>query len=169
MILCLPRKYLQRGTSLFQFSCDGWLDERNHHPGVFAPTYTVQEADGARFLAITLVMQESIPAERLAFSRRITSAFCTSLSIHTDDPVWLRIGVLPPSSKADIPDHEMAERPVFVPYTSPPAAGAPARHLQTRCASKASRSKGFKTLLSMNQPDGFDCSGCAIPHSAPSV
>jgi hypothetical protein len=29
--------------------------------------------------------------------------------------------------------------------------------------------KGSKTLLSMNQPDGFDCSGCAIPHSAPSV
>ena len=43
-------------------------------PGCFAPTYTVQEADGARFLAITLVMQESIPAERLAFSRRITEA-----------------------------------------------------------------------------------------------
>jgi len=29
--------------------------------------------------------------------------------------------------------------------------------------------KGSKTLLSMNQPDGFDCSGCAIPHSAPPV
>src|ERR1700737_4199312 len=107
MILYLPGKYLQGGTSLFQFSCDGWLDERNHRPGVLRPSTRFRRPDGARFLAITLVMQESIPAERLAFSRRITSAFCTSLSIHTDDPVWLRIGVLPPSSKADIPDHEM--------------------------------------------------------------
>ena len=30
-------KYLHGGTSLFQFSCDGWLDERNHHPGVLRP------------------------------------------------------------------------------------------------------------------------------------
>jgi hypothetical protein len=29
--------------------------------------------------------------------------------------------------------------------------------------------KGFKTLVSMNQPDGFDCPVYAIPHSAPSV
>src|ERR1700738_1841889 len=31
------REYLQGGTSLFQFSCDGWLDERNHRPGVLRP------------------------------------------------------------------------------------------------------------------------------------
>ena len=31
------QKYLQGGTSLFQFFCDGWLDERNHRPGVLRP------------------------------------------------------------------------------------------------------------------------------------
>ena len=83
-------------------------------------------------------------------------------------PVWLRIGILPPSSKADIPDHEMAERPVFVPYI-------PRRRLgRLRATANALREqsialKGSRTLLSTNQPDGFDCPGCAIPHSAPSV
>jgi hypothetical protein len=68
-------------------------------------------------------------------------------------PVWLRIGILPPSSKADIPDHEMAERPAFGPYNPPPAAGAPARHCNA-LREQSIALKGSKTLLSMNQPDG---------------
>ena len=65
-------------------------------------------------------------------------------------------------SPADSPDHEAA-RPVFAPY-NPPAGGWGA----LRATAKALREqsillKGSETLLSMNQPEGFDCPGCAWP------
>src|SRR6202162_3611611 len=56
------------------------------------------------------------------------------------------------------------EFPLFEPYESP-AGGWGA----LQAAAKAVREqsvvlKGGKTLLSMNQPDGFDCPGCAWPN-----
>jgi molybdopterin-dependent oxidoreductase alpha subunit len=69
----------------------------------------------------------------------------------------------PPSITGDIPDHKPAAPPVFAPY-NPPAGGWGA----LRATAKALRDqsvelKGSRALLSMNQPEGFDCPGCAWP------
>src|SRR5208337_1248542 len=68
-----------------------------------------------------------------------------------------------PSSPPDSPDPGPAAPPVFAPY-NPPAGGWGA----LRATAKALREqsielKGSRALLSMNQPDGFDCPGCAWP------
>jgi anaerobic selenocysteine-containing dehydrogenase len=56
-----------------------------------------------------------------------------------------------------------AELPVFEPYDSP-AGGWGALQATARALREQSVVlKGGKTLLSMNQPDGFDCPGCAWP------
>ncbi len=70
----------------------------------------------------------------------------------------------PPSSPeaADIAD-ELARRPVFAPYPAP-AGGWGALHAVARALREQSvELKGSRALLSMNQPDGFDCPGCAWP------
>ena len=55
------------------------------------------------------------------------------------------------------------ELPVFAPYDSP-AGGWGALHATAKALREQSIAlKGSKTLLSMNQPDGFDCPGCAWP------
>ena len=52
---------------------------------------------------------------------------------------------------------------VFEPYASP-AGGWGALHATAKALREQSIVlKGSKTLLSMNQPDGFDCPGCAWP------
>jgi molybdopterin-dependent oxidoreductase alpha subunit len=66
------------------------------------------------------------------------------------------------ATAAAIPDQPAAP-PVFAPY-NPPAGGWGA----LRAVAKALREqsvelKGSRALLSMNQPDGFDCPGCAWP------
>jgi molybdopterin-dependent oxidoreductase alpha subunit len=67
-----------------------------------------------------------------------------------------------PPSAADIPD-ELAGKPVFAPY-NPPAGGWGALRATANALREQSVAlKGSKTLLSMNQPDGFDCPGCAWP------
>src|ERR1700751_2977004 len=68
-----------------------------------------------------------------------------------------------PTSPAPADGHEPDPRPVFAPY-DPPAGGWGA----LRATAEALRQqsillKGSKALLSMNQPDGFDCPGCAWP------
>src|SRR5271170_5404050 len=69
----------------------------------------------------------------------------------------------PPSSVADLPDQELAEKPVFAPYNAP-AGGWGALHATAKALREQSiLLKGSKALLSMNQPDGFDCPGCAWP------
>jgi anaerobic selenocysteine-containing dehydrogenase len=69
----------------------------------------------------------------------------------------------PPSAGGDIPDHEPTAPPVFAPY-SPPAGGWGALRATARALRGQSvELKGSRTLLSMNQPDGFDCPGCAWP------
>ncbi len=69
----------------------------------------------------------------------------------------------PPSSAAEIPDREPAEKPVFAPY-NPPAGGWGALRATARALREQSvELKGSRALLSMNQPEGFDCPGCAWP------
>jgi molybdopterin-dependent oxidoreductase alpha subunit len=64
---------------------------------------------------------------------------------------------------AGIPDHEPAAPPVFAPY-SPPAGGWGALRATARALREQSiELKGSRALLSMNQPEGFDCPGCAWP------
>ena len=69
----------------------------------------------------------------------------------------------PPSAGADIPDHEPEVPPVFAPY-NPPAGGWGALRATARALREQSvELKGSRALLSMNQPEGFDCPGCAWP------
>ena len=69
---------------------------------------------------------------------------------------------LPFPSAADIPD-ELTEKPVFAPY-NPPAGGWGALRATARALREQSvELKGSRALLSMNQPEGFDCPGCAWP------
>ena len=68
-----------------------------------------------------------------------------------------------PSSPADVPANEPAAPPVFAPY-NPPAGGWGALRATARALREQSvELKGSRALLSMNQPDGFDCPGCAWP------
>src|SRR5262249_25420244 len=53
--------------------------------------------------------------------------------------------------------------PVFAPYDAP-AGGWGALHATARAWREQSvELKGSRAVLSMNQPDGFDCPGCAWP------
>src|ERR1700747_1837114 len=55
------------------------------------------------------------------------------------------------------------EPPIFAPY-NPPAGGWGALRATARALREQSvELKGSRALLSMNQPDGFDCPGCAWP------
>src|SRR6266478_3193303 len=57
----------------------------------------------------------------------------------------------------------MSDKPIFQPNDAP-AAGSGALHAVSKALREESALvKGGKSLLSMNQPDGFDCPGCAWP------
>ena len=57
----------------------------------------------------------------------------------------------------------MSEKPIFQPNDAP-AGGWGALHATAKALREESAIlKGGKSLLSMNQPDGFDCPGCAWP------
>jgi len=61
------------------------------------------------------------------------------------------------------PQQEPAGEPVFAPY-NPPAGGWGALRATARALREQSvEIRGTRALLSMNQPDGFDCPGCAWP------
>jgi molybdopterin-dependent oxidoreductase alpha subunit len=67
-----------------------------------------------------------------------------------------------PPIPADV-EPEPSGKPVFAPYDAP-AGGWGALHATAKVLREQSiLLKGSKTLLSMNQPDGFDCPGCAWP------
>jgi molybdopterin-dependent oxidoreductase alpha subunit len=69
----------------------------------------------------------------------------------------------PPSSSDNTPDRKLDGKPVFAPY-NPPAGGWGALHATARALREQSvELKGSRALLSMNQPEGFDCPGCAWP------
>ena len=68
-----------------------------------------------------------------------------------------------PSSTPDSPDSGADGPPVFAPY-NPPAGGWGALRATARALREQSvELKGSRALLSTNQPDGFDCPGCAWP------
>ncbi|HEY4114392.1 MAG TPA: FdhF/YdeP family oxidoreductase, partial [Rhizomicrobium sp.] len=68
-----------------------------------------------------------------------------------------------PSSQAEVHVPEPTDMPVFAPY-DPPAGGWGALRATARALREQSIVlKGSKALLSMNQPHGFDCPGCAWP------
>src|SRR5580700_5901038 len=65
------------------------------------------------------------------------------------------------STSAEEAEHEA--QPVFAPYDAP-AGGWGALHAVAKALREQSIVlKGSRLLLSMNQPDGFDCPGCAWP------
>jgi molybdopterin-dependent oxidoreductase alpha subunit len=53
--------------------------------------------------------------------------------------------------------------PVFEPYESPAGGWGALRAVAQALREQSVVLKGSETLLSMNQPDGFDCPGCAWP------
>src|SRR5260370_42465863 len=66
----------------------------------------------------------------------------------------------PPSVPAE-PQHEPAGKPVFAPYDAP-AGGWGALHATAKpLREQSGELKGSRALLSLNQPDGFDCPGRA--------
>jgi formate dehydrogenase major subunit len=68
-----------------------------------------------------------------------------------------------PSAAATEAPVEPEGKPVFAPYDAP-AGGWGALHATAKALREQSiLVKGSKILLSMNQPDGFDCPGCAWP------
>ena len=65
------------------------------------------------------------------------------------------------SSPTEEAEHEA--QPIFAPYDAP-AGGWGALHAVAKALREQSVVlKGSRSLLSMNQPDGFDCPGCAWP------
>ncbi len=69
----------------------------------------------------------------------------------------------PARGKPAAPVTEPADGPAFEPYESP-AGGWGALQATARALREQSIAiKGSKALLSMNQPHGFDCPGCAWP------
>src|ERR1700757_3912916 len=68
-----------------------------------------------------------------------------------------------PASSADNSDYDSKDVPTFAPY-KPPAGGWGALHATAKALREQSiLLKGSSALLSMNQPGGFDCPGCAWP------
>src|SRR5213080_3492752 len=55
------------------------------------------------------------------------------------------------------------ELPIFEPYESPAGGWGALQATAKALREQSVVLKGSKTLLSMNQPDGFDCPGCAWP------
>src|SRR5689334_14608159 len=51
----------------------------------------------------------------------------------------------------------------FEPYDSPPGAGGTIHATATALSEQSIVLKAGRAVLSMNQPDGFDCPGCAWP------
>src|ERR1700691_5548912 len=59
--------------------------------------------------------------------------------------------------------NEAGELPVFEPYDSPAGGGGGPEGAAKALREQSIILKGGRALLSMNQPDGFDCPGCAWP------
>ena len=61
------------------------------------------------------------------------------------------------------PSPENEPAPTFEPYDSPAGGWGALQAVAKTLREQSVVLKGSKTLLSMNQPDGFDCPGCAWP------
>jgi molybdopterin-dependent oxidoreductase alpha subunit len=66
-------------------------------------------------------------------------------------------------SHDEIPVHEELNRLRFEPYDAPAGGWGALQAVAKALREQSIALKGSKTLLSMNQPDGFDCPGCAWP------
>jgi hypothetical protein len=72
----------------------------------------------------------------------------------------------PPSSSVGKPGVQVTEPeagPVFEPYESPAGGWGALRAVAQALREQSVVLKGSEALLRMNQPDGFDCPGCAWP------
>ena len=67
------------------------------------------------------------------------------------------------TSAFDAPVREPDGSPVFAPYDAPAGGWGALRATARALREQSIALKGSKTLLSINQPDGFDCPGCAWP------
>jgi anaerobic selenocysteine-containing dehydrogenase len=70
---------------------------------------------------------------------------------------------LSPVSKPGVQVYEPEATTVFEPYESPAGGSGALRATAEALREQSVVLKGSKALLSMNQPDGFDCPGCAWP------
>src|ERR1700688_3266194 len=68
-----------------------------------------------------------------------------------------------PVSKPSVHVNEPEAGPVFEPYESPAGGWGALRAVAQALREQSVELKGSKALLSMNEPDGFDCPGCAWP------
>src|SRR5438270_11226877 len=59
------------------------------------------------------------------------------------------------------------ELPLFEPYGSPAGGWGALQATAKALREQSVVLKGGKALLSVNQPDGFDCPGCAWPDAKP--
>jgi len=66
-------------------------------------------------------------------------------------------------SAADSPVNEPQDGPSFEPYESPAGGWGALQATAKALREQSVALKGSKALPSMNQPDGFDCPGCAWP------
>src|SRR6266436_3689937 len=57
----------------------------------------------------------------------------------------------------------MSDKPIFQPNDAPAGGWGALRATANALREQSVELKGFRSLLSMNQPDGFDCPGCAWP------
>jgi anaerobic selenocysteine-containing dehydrogenase len=69
-------------------------------------------------------------------------------------------------SKAGVQVDESKGGAVFEPYENPAGGWGALRATAQALREQSILLKGSKALLSMNQPDGFDCPGCAWPDPA---
>jgi molybdopterin-dependent oxidoreductase alpha subunit len=69
----------------------------------------------------------------------------------------------PPVEKPSVEVDEPEAGAVFEPYESPAGGWGALRATAKALREQSITLKGSKALLSMNQPDGFDCPGCAWP------
>jgi len=69
-------------------------------------------------------------------------------------------------SKTEAPVTEPAAGPTFAPYDSAAGGWGALKATARALREQSIVLKGSKALLSMNQPDGFDCPGCAWPDPA---
>src|SRR3984893_2601250 len=68
-----------------------------------------------------------------------------------------------PDGKPSVHVNQPEAGPVFEPYESPAGGWGALRAVAQTLRQQSVELKGSKALLSMNQPDGFDCPGCAWP------
>ena len=69
----------------------------------------------------------------------------------------------PRHTAGEIPVREPQNGPDFEPYESPAGGWGALQAVAKALRGQSIALKGSKTLLAMNQPDGFDCPGCAWP------